>query len=81
MDSPRWSPWKDGTTELRCGRLLVARVSRKSPTALEAVVPGAPELDPRRGSIGVFFGPDAIRDIQAYMADFGLPALPAEVAQ
>ena len=77
--APQWTAWKDGTTELRCGRLLVARVARRSPNALEAVVPGAPELDPRRGTTGVFFGPDAIRDIGAYMADFGLPTLPLEV--
>ena len=81
MDSHPWSPWTDGTTEIRCGRLLVARVVRRSTNALEVTVPGAPELDPRRGITGVFFGPDAIRDIGAYMADFGLPVLPVEVPQ
>ena len=60
---------------------MAAHVARRSPNALEVTVPGAPELDPRRGSIGVFFGPDAIRDIGAHMADFGLPVLPVEVAQ
>lgn len=79
MSSPCWTPWKNGTTEIRCGRLLVARVVRRSHNAVEAIIPGAPELDSRRGPVGIFFGPDAIRDIGAYMADFGLPTLPVEV--